>query len=528
MMRWLSRTRSSARARWSRLVPVAAATGVSLFGAVLLAGGQLTANPLPERISKRGLAVRIEDRVQLPDTRPASQTDREFDPPVWARVGYVRDLPDGRRFVNDLRGFIYLLAANRPASTYMNFAERFPNLYFNRLEGGLIAFTFHPEFQRNGLFYTIHTELGPNNPAVPDFVPPGFATKDVTYHNIVTEWRASNPSSNTFAGTHRELLRTADVVRNLTHPLGDLEFNPNARPGASDYGLLYISGSDHGFSNGGGPNASAPAQTQRLDSLTTALLRIDPRSPSETHGTKGIGDYTVPQGNRFARDGNPFTLGEIYAYGFRNAHRFSWDRDGVMFASEIGMNQVEEIDIVHDGGNYGWMLREGLFSNGRWLGGELRELRPLPDDISSGRTKDGLTYPVAVFDHDDGRAVSGGFAYRGAIEALRGKFVFGDLVNGRLFASDVAEMKRADDGVPRTVAAIEEIQLYVRDAQGQRTDVSLLDLIERTLGRRPARADLNISISGRGELLLGTRQDGMLRELVPDPGALDASTARAR
>ena len=61
--------------------------------------------------------------------------------------------------------------------------------------------------------------------------------------------------------------------------MGAVEFNPTAKPGDADYGLLYTSGSDHGFSNGGGPNASNPAQTQRLDSIMTAILRIDPRSP---------------------------------------------------------------------------------------------------------------------------------------------------------------------------------------------------------------------------------------------------------
>ena len=76
--------------------------------------------------------------------------------------------------------------------------------------------------------------------------------------------------------------------------MGAVEFNPTAKPGDADYGLLYTSGSDHGFSNGGGPQANNPGQTQRLDSIITAILRIDPRSPSVTHGVKGLGDYTIP------------------------------------------------------------------------------------------------------------------------------------------------------------------------------------------------------------------------------------------
>jgi hypothetical protein len=122
---------------------------------------------------------------------------------------------------------------------------------------------------------------------------------------------------------------------------------PDGEPGAVDYGLLYTSGSDHGFSNGGGPNSNTASQTRRLDSINTAILRIDPRSPAVTHGTKGLGDYTIPMANKFAADGDPKRLGEIYDYGFRNAHRLSWNlTDGTMFASDIGMDNVEEINIV--------------------------------------------------------------------------------------------------------------------------------------------------------------------------------------
>ena len=106
-------------------------------------------------------------------------------------------------------------------------------------------------------------------------------------------------------------------------------------------------------------------------------------------------------------------------------------------------------------------------------GGALNEFFPLPAEILDGREKDGFTYPVAIYDHDEGRAVTGGFAYHGRIAALRGKFVFGDIQRGRLFAADLAAMKKADDGIPQTVAPVEEIQLYVRDASGNRVDVSL-------------------------------------------------------
>jgi hypothetical protein len=190
-----------------------------------------------------------------------------------------------------------------------------------------------------------------------------------------------------------------------------------------------------------------------------------------------------------------------------------------MFASDIGMDNIEEINIVRNGENYGWMKREGYFENGRVRGGALNQLYPLPPEILDGRVKDGFTYPVVVYDHDEGHAVTDGFAYHGRIAALKGKFVFGDIQNGRVFASDLAAMKKADDGIPRTVAPIEEVQLYVRDASGKRVDVSFKELVEKTMGTSLQRADLHISHSKDGELFLTSRQDGMIRMLVPDEGA---------
>jgi hypothetical protein len=499
---------------------------VSLLAVLAAApvAAQITGNPIATPVEKRGLAVEIVELVRLPDTRGVRPPEQDVKPAGWARINYVRDLPDGRRFVNDSRGFLYLIDANAQPQVYLNITETFPRAVYNRLSSGLIAFTFHPEFARNGLFYTIHAEHGPGNEAKPDHIPPGYALKDVTYHNIVNEWRATNPAANVFAGTRRELLRTAHIVANLTHPLSAVEFNPTAKPGDEDYGLLYISGSDHGFSNGGGPHQSNPTQTQRLDSLITAMLRIDPRSPSATRGVKGLGDYTIPKANKFAAV--PNALGEIYAYGFRNTHRISWDRDGTLFGNDIGMNQVEEINIVKNGGNYGWMRREGTWEAGRWRGGALNELYPLSDEILDGRQKDGFTYPVAMYDHDEGRAISGGFAYHGKIAALRGKYVFGDINNGRIFAADLAELKKADDGIPRTVAPIEEVQLYERDASGTRTNVSLQELINRKMSGKIARADLFISQSRDGELLITSRQDGTIRMLVPESTASGTSGGR--
>jgi hypothetical protein len=494
------------------------------LGAAIAIHAQIE-DPLPS-IVKRGLTVEIKDVVRLPDTRKLRPGDQDVVPAGWARVSFVRDLPDGRRFANDSRGLLYLIDRDNRPLVYANVGAAFPFAIYNRLESGFIGFAFHPEFARNGLLYTVHAERAMGNPATPNFIPPGFTTADVSFHNVITEWHATDPAANTFDGTRREVLRIGQIVTTLTHPFGDVEFDPTVKPGSPDYGLLYTSGSDMGFSNGGGPNANNPGQTQRLDTVVGAILRIDPRSPSVSGGMKGLGDYTIPPGNKFAADGDPKTLGEIYAYGFRNAHRLSWDlTDGTMFASDIGMNNIEEINIVHNGNNYGWMKREGVFENGITRpGGALNQLFPLPAEILEGRHKDEFTYPVAMYDHNDGQAVTGGFAYHGRIAALRGKFVFGDIVRGRVFVADLAAMKKADDGIPKTVAPVEEVQLCVRGAGGRRTYVTFHELVEATNGATATRADLHLSRSRDGELFLTSRQDGMIRMLVPSGGTGTSAT----
>src|SRR5215831_11239778 len=145
---------------------------IIVLGALWTAGaiqGQITSNPIPAPIQKRGLAVQIVNVTRLPDTRGIRPAAEDVSPAGWARVSYVRELPDGRRFANDSRGFLYLLEPNKQPHVYADVAETFPFGVYNRLESGFIGFVFHPEFARNGLFYTVHAELAKGNPKTPDF-----------------------------------------------------------------------------------------------------------------------------------------------------------------------------------------------------------------------------------------------------------------------------------------------------------------------------------------------------------------------
>src|SRR5262249_43203495 len=86
----------------------------------------IASNPIPEPITKHGLAVEIKDVIRLPDTRGIRPADQDVSPAGWARLSFVRDLPDGRRFTNDSRGFLYLIDSNNQPHVYADVAKAFP------------------------------------------------------------------------------------------------------------------------------------------------------------------------------------------------------------------------------------------------------------------------------------------------------------------------------------------------------------------------------------------------------------------
>ena len=150
-----------------------------LFGGICAAGmtgaqigRPITSHPIPVPITKRGLSVEIRDVVRLPDTRGLRPPDQDVVPAGWARVSFVRDLPDGRRFVNDSRGMLYLLDRNNQPTLYANIGAAFPFAIYTRLESGFIGFDFHPDFARNGLFfrYSLVSAVISRNLVMPGFI----------------------------------------------------------------------------------------------------------------------------------------------------------------------------------------------------------------------------------------------------------------------------------------------------------------------------------------------------------------------
>jgi glucose/arabinose dehydrogenase len=136
------------------------------------------------------------------------------------------------------------------------------------------------------------------------------------------------------------------------------------------------------------------------------MLRIDVSGAIRRTGA------SIPTDNPFATSGG---VREIYASGFRNPYRFSFDGPNLLVA-DVGQNNIEELDLVTRGGDYGWRYKEGTF-----------KFNPADGTVSTDLTgvPAGLTDPV-FSDHDEGITIISGFVYRGQLPELAGKYIFGD------------------------------------------------------------------------------------------------------
>jgi glucose/arabinose dehydrogenase len=318
-----------------------------------------------------------------------------------------------------------------------NLGNVIPGLDFD--ERGFLGVAFHPNYATNGLFYTFTTENKGNEAGIPaDFSTLPSATPPDS-QSVIREWQVPNPTDPASVpdpdpANSRELLRVDKPQFN--HNGGAINFGPD--------GMLYIATGDGGAADdqGDGHVAIGNGQDPTSPNALGKILRInpDPSSPSGTLSANG--QYRIPPDNPFS--GRSGYVTEIFAYGFRNPFRFSFDSDtGDLYAADVGQNDLEEVDVVFSGGNYGWPLKEGSFcfnDNGSDPGF-------VTDEPACGPL--GLIDPSAEYDHDnrvgsppppEGIAVIGGFVYRGnGIPSLRGHYVFGDFTRsfvspqGRLF-----------------------------------------------------------------------------------------------
>jgi glucose/arabinose dehydrogenase len=169
-----------------------------------------------------------------------------------------------------------------------------------------------------------------------------------------------------------------------------------------------------------------------------------------------------------------------------------------MLITDIGQHNAEEINLGVAGADYGWPEREGTFLlNPR---SDMSVVYPLPPDDSTS----GYSYPVAQYDHDEGSAISGGFVYTGTVlPLLSGKYVFGDIVNGRVFFVNNNELK------PRTQALVQEFEIEV-DGGTARPGLALRQVTTFQQLCSSKKTDLRFGIGQNQDLYLFTKSDGRL------------------
>ncbi|GAB4012657.1 hypothetical protein GCM10028808_29420 [Spirosoma migulaei] len=430
--------------------------------AAVSSGKAALENPIVSSIAKSDLVLTIQKITQFPftnKTQPRTRINKMGVHPITKEI-----------LVEDLQGKIYRLTNNYQPEVYFEATDHFKNFTNSPgLATGLGSFAFHPDYAKNGLFYTTHSE--PNTTIKADFT---YADSiPVRLQWVVTEWTVDNPSSSVFSGKPRELLRV-NVVDQI-HGMQEIAFNPYAKPADPDYGLLYI-----GMGDGGAVEQGYPFIPRNKNHIWGKVLRIDP-----TGRTSKNGKYGIPNSNPYVnKDG----LDEVYAEGFRNPNRISWTKDGRILVSNIGQRQVESIYLLKPGKNYGWPDREGTFlieSPAR-----TNSVYPLPKNDATY----GYTYPVVQFDHDEGNAIMGGFDYTGSqIPQLKGKYIFGEIVRGRVFYVNTNEIKEGSQ------ATIHEFSIAL---DGQQTTLKELS--------KANKVDLRIGQDAAGEMYLFTKADGMM------------------
>ena len=289
-------------------------------------------------------------------------------------------------------------------------------------EQGLLGLAFHPNYADNGHFFTYHSDPGNSN-------------------CIISRWTVSRDDPDAADPDSQVTVMTIEEPFQ-NHNGGSIEFGPD--------GYLYIGVGDGGLRND--PLISG----QDLSDLRGKILRIDVDGDSE-------GEYGIPTDNPFVDHGG--ARPEVYSYGWRNPWRLAFDpQDGRLWASDVGQNLWEEVNVVRAGGNYGWSRFEGTHPFGN-------KDQPAPVNPPID--------PVWEYDHQIGKSITGGRVCRGGdIDALKGKYLYADYITGTIWAltyDPATERATANEQVlPKSIPVLAfgqdqngEVYFMVTSARGQ-------------------------------------------------------------
>lgn len=282
-----------------------------------------------------------------------------------------------RLFVTEQTGTIKVFNNTQNATTAATFLDITNQVLYGG-EQGLLGLAFHPNYTQNGYFYLNYVADNPRRTVIARF--------NVNPNNP----NAADPNS------QQTILEISQPYSN--HKGGQLAFGPD--------GYLYIGVGDGGSE--GDPNGNG----QNRQTLLGKILRID------VNASSGSRNYTIPASNPYAANSLGYKE-EIFAYGFRNPWKFSFDSTGQLWVADVGQDRIEEIDLVEAGKNYGWNTMEGT----------------LCYNPPNGCNQTGLTLPIYNYTHDVGDAIIGGYVYNGQLNpALDGSYIYGDYGSGRIWA----------------------------------------------------------------------------------------------
>jgi glucose/arabinose dehydrogenase/mono/diheme cytochrome c family protein len=425
-------------------------------------------DPVPEKISPSHIIAPLKLFAEMPPT-----SDKEPHTRI-SKMDWVA--AEKSWFVLDQRGILYKMVNGNPV-IWLDISKWKPK-FINEpgLATGFGCFIFHPDFAKNGIFYTTHSEAPHSKKA--DFSIPDSVKQTLQW--VLCEWKITNPRATVFNGTNRELLRI-DMVQGI-HGVQEIIFNPRSKLRDEDFGNLYI-----GVGDGGSVEDGYRFLTNHPQKIWGTILRINPLGNNSANG-----QYGIPATNPFFNNSDPNTVREIYAEGFRNPNRITWTGKGLMLATNIGQANIEALDIIQKGNDYGWPIREGAFAI--HPDADVNNIYALPANDSIYH----IHYPVAVFDHDEGNAIEGGYEYSGkAIPELKGKYVFGDIPSGRLFYVALSDLK------PGKLATVKE---WFVSLNGK--IISLRELCGQN------RVDLRFAKDDQGELYISTKPDGKIYKLT--------------
>ena len=347
------------------------------------------ADPIPEHIVKGDITIELQPILDG----------------LSAPLGLaVPDDGSKRMFVYDQAGLAWVVAngADKLPTPLLDVRSRLV-VFGNYDERGLLGLATHPDFAHHPLVYTYTSEpiAGPA-----DFVNVMPAGVTNSHQSVLAEWRIDPAHPDQVdPASRREILRIDKPQSN--HNGGTLRFGPD--------GYLYISLGDGGQANDVANGHVPGGNAQNLQRIYGKLLRIDVDGTNSANGK-----YGIPKDNPFVGQN---AVQEIYAYGLRNPFTYSFDSlTGDLYVGDAGQNNIEEVDLIVKGGNYGWNVKEGTFwfdsvsaNLGKVVTGPVR---PVPPNLID---------PIAQYDHGEGAVVIGGFVYRGSqLTKLQTRYVFGD------------------------------------------------------------------------------------------------------